>query len=431
MAFHLFRIKRIPHLTISIDTIFIIGVILVMFKSNRILYARPIPETAIYLYSILSIFLLITVYCKQLIHTSRFVFTCICWLALIWIYDQFWVGNPSILSLIGMSITIANGVLIVMVKPDLRNKLLSIFIKTVKILVAIALIGWILFLAGLPMPHYTDTSDPFYIHTIYFLFNLNGYPETQIIPRFAGQFLEPGHCGTMCIFILYIEKFNLRKIGNVILLLGVLFSLSLAAYGLLVGSVILTLYNQRRYFSLMVMFGLFIAIGLGAMAYNAGDNALNNAIVARLEMDDDGNIAGSNRTSGSFDRAYEKFLHSDNILLGVGTDAFGKREDGSDNITLGCASYKRYFFLRGIIGSSLVVLFILFYLWKYRSRQAFGFFIVYLVANAIRDYPTMEMWMYLYLMAIPYLGKYHSPSPKSGRYPAISRQERPLINTTF
>lgn len=214
MAFHLFRIKRIPHLTISIDTIFIIGVILVMFKSNRILYARPIPETAIYLYSILSIFLLITVYCKQLIHTSRFVFTCICWLALIWIYDQFWVGNPSILSLIGMSITIANGVLIVMVKPDLRNKLLSIFIKTVKILVAIALIGWILFLAGLPMPHYTDTSDPFYIHTIYFLFNLNGYPETQIIPRFAGQFLEPGHCGTMCIFILYIEKFNLRKIGK-------------------------------------------------------------------------------------------------------------------------------------------------------------------------------------------------------------------------
>ena len=60
MAFHLFRIKRIPHLTISIDTIFIIGVILVMFKSNRILYARPIPETAIYLYSILYIFLLIT-----------------------------------------------------------------------------------------------------------------------------------------------------------------------------------------------------------------------------------------------------------------------------------------------------------------------------------------------------------------------------------
>lgn len=429
MAYHLLRIKRIPHLTISIDTIFIIGVILIMFKSNRILYVRPIPETAIYLYSILSIFLLISIHYKQLIHTSRFVFTCMCWLSMIWIYDQFWVGRPTILSIITIAVTIATGALIIMINADLRDRILSVFIKTVKVLTAIALVGWIMFLAGIPLPHYTDTSDPYYIHTIYFLFNLNGYPETQIIPRFAGQFLEPGHCGTMCIFILYIEKFNLKKIGNIVLLLGVLLSLSLAAYGLLVGAVILTLYNQRRYFSLLIMFSLFIAIGLGAMVYNGGDNALNNAIVARLEMDEDGNIAGNNRTSGSFDKAYEKFLQSDSIWLGIGADAFGEHEDGSDNITMGCASYKRYFFLRGIIGSSFVIFFLLFYLWKYRSKQAFGFFIVYLTANAIRDYPTMEMWMYLYLMAIPYLGKFHRQSAGRSIRHTLSRPE-PMIHST-
>ena len=328
-------------------------------------------------------------------------------LALIWMYDQFWVEDPSILSLLGMLITISYGCLIVLLDHDLRLQFLYIFTKTVVILLGIALFGWGLFLVGIPLPHYTDTSDPYYVHTIYFLFNLNGYPEMQIIPRFAGPFLEPGHCGTMSIFLLYINGFNLKKLKNIILLLSVLLSLSLAAYGLLVGAIIIILYNKGKYLSIIAIAGIFIVIGLGSMTYNGGDNALNTAIVARLEMDDSGNMAGSNRTSAAFDRRYDKYLKSDQLLMGVGNEAFGTKEDGSENITLGCASYKRYFFLRGIFGSGLIIFFLIFYFFKFRNRKSMGFFIVYLIANAIRDYPTMEMWMFLYLLAIPILGHYH------------------------
>lgn len=31
------------------------------------------------------------------------------------------------------------------------------------------------------------------------------------MPRFAGMFLEPGHLGTICCLLLYVEGFNLKK----------------------------------------------------------------------------------------------------------------------------------------------------------------------------------------------------------------------------
>lgn len=50
----------------------------------------------------------------------------------------------------------------------------------------------------------------------------------------------------MCVFLLCINRFRLREFGNKILLAGVLFSLSLAAYGLLVGAVIIYFIQMRK-----------------------------------------------------------------------------------------------------------------------------------------------------------------------------------------
>ena len=91
------------------------------------------------------------------------------------------------------------------------NGFFLLFISCTQFIVAIGLFGWILYLFNVSLPHYIDLSDPYYVHTIYYLFNLNGLPEFQIVPRFSGSFLEPGHLGTMCVFLLYINRFNLRK----------------------------------------------------------------------------------------------------------------------------------------------------------------------------------------------------------------------------
>ena len=347
-----------------------------MFQSNRILYVRYLPESLIYLFVIICLTVYSRYNCKHLIRVSQFELACIYSLSCIWFYDQIWIGNLTFLSIICTLIKISCA--IVLVTISLKNKIwiLKSFIKTIQVIVGLSLIGWILFLLNIQLPHFTDQSDAYYIHTVYFLFNLNGFPDTQLFPRFAGPFLEPGHLGTMCVFLLYIEKFQIRKIGNLILLLGVLFSLSLAAYGLLVGAVILSLYSRGKWIWSIGIVGFFMVCGICAMLYNDGDNAVNQAIVLRLEMDDNGEIAGNNRTSRAFDIAYDKFLKSDEIVFGVGNRAFGERDDGSDNITIGCATYKRYFFLRGIVGAFIIISFLFFYWYKYRNKSSFGYLIV-------------------------------------------------------
>lgn len=398
------------HITKSNNRSFVlmaIAIILYMLSSNRILYVRYIPLTIIYMF----IFFPELVYLKnnpnKILKTSSFNFFCIITLTIIWLYDQVWLNGLNIISVFGTFLTIGCAMCILNFSQIEKKIMLRMFIVTVQCIVGIALIGWILFLIHVPLPHFMDLSDAYYIHAVYYIFNLNGYPENAILPRFAGPFLEPGHLGTMCVFILYVGHFNLKKIGNIILLLGVLFSLSLAAYGLMVGAVILTLINQKRWFWLVGIVSIFILSGVVAMLYNSGDNPINQAIVMRLEMDESGEIAGNNRTSGAFDFAYERFLKSNDIWFGLGSRAFGKRGDGSDNITIGCATYKRYFFLRGIFGSMLIIFFLLWYWYKYRNKFSFGFLIVYIVANCIRDYPTLEMWMFFYLLAIPVLGEKH------------------------
>lgn len=384
-----------------------IAIILLMFSSNRILYVRYIPLTAIYIFIFFSFIIYLRYNFKYFFHTSKFTFFCIITLSFVWLYDQFWLNGFNVISIWGTLLTITCA-MIILNAPLLEKKyMMHSLIKTVQLIVGVALVGWLLFLFRFPLPHFTDLSDSFYIHTVYYVFNINGYPDLQFFPRFAGPFLEPGHLGTMCVFLLYIENFNLKNLGNIILLLGILFSLSLAAYGLMIGAIILTLINRKKWFGVVGIISFFILIGLAAMAYNNGDNPINEAIVLRLEMNDNGEIAGNNRTSGAFDSAYDKFLKSNDIWMGVGRKAFGIRGDGSDNITIGCATYKRYFFLRGVLGSLLILAFIFLYYYKYRNRKGLGLVIVYIVANCIRDYPTMEMWMYFYLLAIPIIGKNH------------------------
>ena len=243
---------------------------------------------------------------------------------------------------------------------------------------------------------------PYYYHTIYYLFNLNGDPDLQLVPRFAGFFLEPGHLGTMCVFLLCINRFRLREFGNKILLAGVLFSLSLAAYGLLVGAVIIYFIQMRKIIWIIIFGSLFATVGIISYFYNNGDNVLYQMIFHRIEFED-GEMVGNNRTSMYFDAEFDKYLSSSKVWTGMGRDAFGSEKNANQNITIGCAGYKRYFFIRGVLGTVLLLLFLVAYYWNYRSIWTLGFLIVFIVGNLIRDYPLKPIWLYLFILSLPIL----------------------------
>lgn len=305
----------------------------------------------------------------------------------------------SFISLVNLISLIVISSFFLLAKKKFKLKLLLGFDLFLKCLCCISLIGWVLYLIDIPLPHYySDTSD-FYTHEVYYLFVVTNSSIWDIIPRFSGMFLEPGHIGSTACLLLYIHKFNFRIKSNYIYLFAILFSLSLAAYCLFfIGICMYYFLNGRHIMKYVLVLGCFTAIFVFiGLTYNSGDNIVNEKILSRLVFED-GQLAGDNRTSMLFDSYYDEWLEKGDIVWGYGRKAYGY--DGSTNILLGCASFKRFFFIQGFVGVVLVAIlyFILFY--KYRSKQGYGFFVLYVLCNMIRDYPYRLMWFYLFVGGI-------------------------------
>lgn len=383
-----------------------IATMLLMMRSHRILYVRHIPEELFYGFALFAYGVYFIANYRELQRLTLFTLISTFLIAFIYFYERLIVSTFKISSMLSL-VSVLMGSYILISCP-LRDKLYTyrVFMWSVVGIVSVALVAWILYLLGVPLPYYNDYSDNFYKYQIYYVFNINlsNYDFNMILPRFAGPFLEPGHLATIAIFMLFINRFDLRRIENIVLLLAVLFSLSLAGYGLLVGAVLITLFNNRKFIAMLSIGVAFVLIGIASQYFNNGDNPVYQLVVSRLELNENGDdIVGNNRSTGFFDLTYQKYLKTDKVWTGMGKRAFGKDSKGSGNVTLGTAGYQRYFFVRGIIGTAAICIFLLFYWLRYFNRWTTGFLIVYIVGNLIRDYPTEEIWMYTYLMGIPLL----------------------------
>lgn len=196
-----------------------------------------------------------------------------------------------------------------------------------------------------------------------------------------------------------IERFNLKKSSSWIFLIAILLSFSLAAYGLLIGSLLLYLITKRKgimYVGLsLFLFGIVVFVSINI---NRGDNLLNNYIFSRLEIVD-GGLAGNNRTSTVLENTYRRYIETNEKWFGAGRSVY---ESNSDvNLLVGSAGTKRFIYLYGIVGLSLVLLFFVFYAFSSKSILSLSFLIVFIVANMIRDYPLKELWLYTYILSVP------------------------------
>lgn len=281
---------------------------------------------------------------------------------------------------------------------EFKLRLLKKFDIFMKWICLISLVGWMLYLLGIPLPHYYSETSDFYNHEVYYLFIVGAYNSFDIVPRFCGMFMEPGHIGSTACLLLYVNRFNFKDKSNYIYLLSILLSLSLAAYGLLfIGVCLYFFFNGKNIikysFASLIFVVIFYFISVG---YNKGENIINEKIVSRLEIVD-GELAGNNRTSSLFDSYYENWLKKGNLFTGYGRDAYGDGKSKT-NILWGCASYKRFFFVNGILGVILLFILYITFLIKYRSLQGIGFFILFIICNMIRDYPYRLMWLYLFIL---------------------------------
>jgi hypothetical protein len=294
-------------------------------------------------------------------------------------------GNFNIY--IGLFITTAGVLFFAGLKDYYKRDLLIFFTHIFSVLIGISLFGWIIYLLGINMPYFEDTFgysevrfEEQYIFQNHYVFLKNVGNKSMdlsdlLIPRFSSVFLEPGYFSILLVILLYLNNFNLKKTQNIIFLIALFFTFSLAGWILGVFSFIASSFRNRRN---KILTFLLISIGLISFywffsIYENGDNFVNQHIFSRLEYDKStGTISGYNRTQENFDKWFEQdFINSQNILMGVDVrNIFGET---------GNVGWKVYLANYGLVGIFLYILFLYFAYYKNKNFLSLFLFILYIL----------------------------------------------------
>lgn len=206
-------------------------------------------------------------------------------------------------------------------------------------------------LAGGSLPHQFAYNEKLqYTFDNFYFFMINDSNE-RIIPRFHAFFLEPGHVGTACTFLLLTQIGRWKRWYNIVLAFTSIITLSLAAYVLMVMAFFLSAWIRKRaVVGKVLITATFVgAFFIFAMNYNRGVNVVNMLIVERLSIGDDGKMEGDNRVNNEFKKEFDRYIESGEILTG-GPKSMDKFEWGN-------AGYRVFIYSYGIITTLLVILF--------------------------------------------------------------------------
>lgn len=289
------------------------------------------------------------------------------------------------------------GMSVILSSVAFKQTLLKLFTKALGVILLISVPAWILYLMGFPLPHGPMFSDGvFYVHTNYYFFQVNN-EYSDVFPRFASMFQEPGHVATTAVFLICANNFNFRKWELKLMLVAVILSFSLAGYGLLIGALVmffvLNSKHQLIYTTIFVVFLTAIAI----FSYNMKqqNNLIYEFIISRLEFSG-GEMKGNNRLSDTFQLQYRNFSSSNDIIFGEGKELI--KDNARRDWTIGSAGLKRYIVYNGYVGLFITLLF--YALMVPRKKVILPFLAVFLLGNYIRDYPLREYWLYIFIVAM-------------------------------
>lgn len=278
------------------------------------------------------------------------------------------------------------------IDKEIAEKSLTKICKVFAGFLIISILFFCLHFIGVNLPN-VSVERGNYSYTNFFFFLLDDRELWNIlIPRFNSVFLEPGHMGTTIIMLLATQIGKWKKWYNVVLFVALLMSFSLAAYCLGVMLLFLRLWMLRRKIVLKVL-GLVSFLGIivgGSFVYNDGDNMLNNLIVMRLEVSDTGDdFKGNNRVSEDFEKEFESFLGSSDVLFGREMDYEGWGNSG----------YRVYIYDYGMAGFAL---FLVFYFFAFRTgrdiRAITTAFVLAMTNFWIRGYPMLFAFLYPYFI---------------------------------
>ena len=226
-----------------------------------------------------------------------------------------------------------------------------------------ALIFWVLNAIKFPLPYYTYTPDFRYSsldnYHIYGL-AISLYRGSSTVgalglERIVGVFAEPGHFGIYIGLILAIERFNLSKKDNLLLLITGVLTFSTAFYGILGLGFLYNFLSDKFFLKKMRKPFIAILLLLGLVFLFKG-NALREVTYGRVIKNNSGNKTGiielvEQRSNESNKELFSSFVKSPNVLFGMGYFI--------DHTKFQTTNWRGIFFRFGILGFTIIILVII------------------------------------------------------------------------
>lgn len=259
-------------------------------------------------------------------------------------------------------------------------------------LLFLSIFGIVVFIShiiGIPLPHrnveyYTESSYARYID--YFCCIL--FSESGSV-RLCGLFNEPGAFGTFIALVLCVDKYNLSKYSNKILLLAGICTFSVAFF--LISSVYLVL---KYYDNLKVMVSeiIFLALFFVILPNIGFSSQILNKFFNRFNFVD-GSFVADTRSTTFIDSLLESMFSNNSLLWGYGRGYFTLIDYSS-----GASTYKTVLIEHGIIGFTLIYGLLIVFALKMSRRNPFAIFFVVCFSLSIYQRPFVYTLVYFIIL---------------------------------
>lgn len=290
-------------------------------------------------------------------------------LALIFFFGRSFFETPRFSSFV----TVLFFILIFVINDKEKVLSLNILTKALSIIILVSLSGWIIhtFLFELPVYNTLTYSEGKGASEGTFLNNYIIFIQLPYRPviRFYSIFDEPGVLGTLSAFILFANRYNFKNKLNIIILIGGIFTFSLAFIAIsFIGYIMLNIgkgYKIIKYITILSIIALLVYIVL------KDNETFQIAVLERLLNLDSSGI--ESRTSDYMNLYFKDYILSKESIFGKGTSFLNVRRALFQG-----QGYKFFLIEYGITGLFLVLLMYLSMIREYPKKGLLLLFIFFL-----------------------------------------------------
>ena len=374
--------------------LFALGIFLLVLKSMGAYFLWDISIGPMSL--LVTLMGLVYVNTRKQLYSSRYFIYAFIFLVLYSIWDREIISQINI----GNIIPCVPILMVLMMPTKDKKTLLGFCSSGLALISGISLIAFILlFFTDLPdIGIISDETSENYTYTNYIILLKGAFYDI----RFNAIFREPGHLAMIASYFLFANRYDMKKWYNIVLLIVIGFTLSLAGYVLTIAGYLFNLLLVGRFTKVLKKLIPYIIVMViavvGIMSYNRGHNFVNELIIARLEYDEDKGVQGNNRVNDYTDTYFKNIINDGSFIIGIGRD----RQSHLASIgKVTGAGYKIHVIARGLIGTFFIFMFY-YVLAKHAPYRRFAFFMLLLYCLSFwqRAYPSWPAWIIPFITSI-------------------------------